>query len=444
MVFIARGIIWYGLYLFLILLPLATALIANPDRAAPSFLTSLGIAAGFIGFALMSLEFSLISRIESAAEPFGEDSLQLFHNIMGVTALAFILAHPTLLILSEYPANCWLNPFSACANTATITASLSVYVLILLIVTSIFRKQLRIHYELWYVAHGLFALFVVFAALVHIFILGRFTSTPIMKVVWMLYAALVLILLSWHKIYTPIKNWRNKWRIVENKAERGGARTLSVEPIGHKGFEFLPGQFAWLKTGRTPFGIGQHPISISSSSENPPKGRISFTIKDLGDWSGEEVSGLKPGDMVWVDGPHGVFSIDRLQAMGYVLVAGGVGITPLYAICQAMADREDVRPVVLFYGGRDLDSLTFREELETLKERMSLDVIHVLSAAGDDWTGERGYVNAEMMKRYLPKQYHRFKFLICGPKPLMDSMDEALPDLGVPRESVLTERFDMG
>ena len=123
MVFIARGIIWYGLYLFLILLPLGTALVSNPDRAAPSFLTSLGIAVGFIGFSLMALEFSLISRIESAAEPFGEDSLQLFHNIMGVTAhWHFILAHPILLIISEYPANCWINPFAACANTATITA----------------------------------------------------------------------------------------------------------------------------------------------------------------------------------------------------------------------------------------------------------------------------------------------------------------------------------
>ena len=266
MVFIARGIIWYGLYLFLILLPLGTALVSNPDRTAPSFLTSLGIAAGFIGFALMALEFSLISRIKSAAEPFGEDSLQLFHNIMGVIALGFILAHPTLLIISEYPANCWLNPFSACANTATIAAALSVYVLILLIMTSLFRERLGIKYEVWYVAHGLFALFVVFAALVHIFTLGRFTSAPIMKVVWILYAALVLTLLSWHKIYTPIRNWRKKWKVIENKAERGGAHTLALEPLGHKGFEFLPGQFAWLKTGRTPFGIGQHPISISSSN----------------------------------------------------------------------------------------------------------------------------------------------------------------------------------
>lgn len=444
MVFIARGIIWYGLYLFLILLPLGTALVSNPDRTAPSFLTSLGIAAGFIGFSLMALEFSLISRIESAAEPFGEDSLQLFHNIMGVTALGFILAHPTLLIISEYPANCWLNPFSACANTATITAFLSVFVLILLIVTSLFRKRLGIKYELWYVIHGLFALFVVFAALVHIFTLGRFTSAPIMKAVWILYAALVLTLLSWHKIYSPLRNWRRKWKVVENKAERGGAHTLALEPLGHKGFEFMPGQFAWLKTGRTPFGIGQHPISISSSSEDPPDGRVAFTIKDLGDWSGKDVPAIETGDTIWVDGPHGVFSIDRLQAMGYILVAGGVGITPLYSICQTMADREDIRPVVMFYGGRDLDSLTFREELEALKNRMNLEIIHVLSAPGDDWTGERGYVNAELMMRYLPKQYHRFNFLICGPKPLMDAMDEALPDLGVPRESVLTERFDMG
>ncbi len=215
MVYIARGIIWYGMYLFLVLLPLGTALVSNPDRTSPSFTTSLGIAAGFIGFSLMALEFTLISRIESAAEPFGEDSLQLFHNLMGVIALAFILAHPTLLILSEYPANCWLNPFSTCANTATITAALSVYVLILLIVTSLFRKKLRIKYEVWYVAHGLFAIFVIFAALVHIFTLG-FTSTPIMKVVWALHGALVLILLSWYKIYAPILNWRQKWTIFES------------------------------------------------------------------------------------------------------------------------------------------------------------------------------------------------------------------------------------
>ena len=146
---------------------------------------------------------------------------------------------------------------------------------------------------------------------------------------------------------------------------------------------------------------------------------------------------------MWLDGPHGVFTIDRQQAMGYVLVGGGVGITPLHAMCQTMADREDVRPVVLFYGATDMESMTFKEEFEALEDRMSLELIPVLSNPEEGWSGERGYINGEIMLRYLPKQYHRFKFLICGPKPLMDAMEEALPELGVPRHSVLTERFDM-
>jgi predicted ferric reductase len=230
---------------------------------------------------------------------------------------------------------------------------------------------------------------------------------------------------------------------VENRVERGDARTLVLKPVGHKGFSFSPGQFAWIKTGRTPFGMGQHPISISSNSEEPPEGQVAFTIKSLGDWSGEEVPEIGPGATVWVDGPHGVFSIDRQQGMGYVLIGGGVGITPLYSMCQAMAEREDVRPVLLFYGGQDWESLTFREEFDTLSGRMNLQVIYVLSNPSEDWQGETGYINGDIVSRYLPKQFKRFIFLICGPPPLMDAMEEALPALGVAPEKVLTERFEM-
>jgi len=62
-----RGILWFGLYLFLVLLPLGTAVLSNPDRVAPSPLVALGVGVGFVGYALMALEFALISRIKSAA-----------------------------------------------------------------------------------------------------------------------------------------------------------------------------------------------------------------------------------------------------------------------------------------------------------------------------------------------------------------------------------------
>jgi predicted ferric reductase len=443
MTLIVRGIVWFGLYLFLILLPLATAALAAPDRVSPGIIAEIGVGAGFVGLSLMCLEFALISRIKTAAQAFGEDSLQLFHNLMGMVALLFLLAHPILLIIYGYPANCWLNPFSGCANVVSRSAALALYVLILLVGLSIWRKKLGIKYELWQVTHGLFALFVLVAALVHIFVIGRYTTTPVMRAVWLVYAILVSGLLLYYKILLPILNWNKTWEVVENREERGDSRTLVLKPMDHTGFSFQPGQFAWLKTGRTPFGLGQHPISMSSAGDVEPGGEVRFTIKNLGDWSGEEVPGLKAGDRIWLDGPHGVFSVDREQAMGYIFIGGGIGITPLYSMLQTMVEREDVRPVLLFYGGDDWDSLTFREELDELTSRMNLQIIYVLEDPPDGWEGETGYVTAEVLRRYLPKQYKRFVYFICGPDPLMDAMEEVLPELGVPQEKVQTERFAM-
>jgi predicted ferric reductase len=438
-----RGIIFFGIYIFLVTLPLETALISSPERVPGTFSINIAVGAGFIGFSLMALEFALISRLNAAAQPFGQDALQLFHNWMGILALGLLLLHPILLIFSGYPASCWLNPFAACGNTATVTASLSLYALILLILTSVFRQQFRLSYEVWQVMHGLLAIFILVASLVHVFILGRFTSTDLMKAMWLLYAVVVVSLILWYKILKPILNWDRPWEVVENRQERGRSHTLVLKPVGHEGFSFQPGQYAWIKKGRTPFGVGQHPISFSSSGDVPSGGQVSFTIKELGDWSGEIVPAIQPGEKMWLDGPHGVLSTDREQGMGYVLIAGGIGITPLYSMCQTMAERGDVRPVLLFYGAQDWENLTFREQLDELTKEMSLQVISLLTDPPESWEGETGYVNGEILQRYLPEQYRRFVYFICGPQPLMDAMEEALPSLGVPSENVLSERFGM-
>lgn len=438
-----RGIIFFGIYIFLVTLPLDTALLANPDRVTQPLLVEIAVGAGFVGFSLMALEFALISRINAAAQPFGQDALQLFHNIMGIVALGLLLVHPILLIIHGYPANCWLNPFASCGNSATITASLALYALILLIMTSIWRKTLHIPYEAWQVTHGLLAVFILISALVHIFILGRYTTTPIMKALWLLYAIIVVGLIAWYKILTPILRWNKQWEVIENRKERGESHTLVLKPINHTGLSFEPGQYAWIKKGSTPFGVGQHPISFSSNGDVPSGGTVSFTIKKLGDWSSTEVPAIEPEDRMWLDGPHGVLSSDREQGMGYILIAGGIGITPLYAMCQTMAGRGDIRPVVLFYGGNDWEGQTFREELEHLTSKMNLQVIHILNNPPENWPGERGYINQDILKRNLPNQYKRFVYFVCGPEPLMDAMEAALPELGVPAEKVFSERFGM-
>jgi ferredoxin-NADP reductase len=120
-----------------------------------------------------------------------------------------------------------------------------------------------------------------------------------------------------------------------------------------------------------------------------------------------------------------------------------VGIAGLISMIRTLADREDVRPVLLVYANRDWDSVAFRDELERLEDRLNLTVVHVLERPPQDWTGETGYVTAEVLARHLPAGYRRFQFFICGPDPMMDAAEAALLKLDVPPERVHTERFDM-
>jgi predicted ferric reductase len=204
-------------------------------------------------------------------------------------------------------------------------------------------------------------------------------------------------------------------------------------------FRFEPGQFGWFPIGRSPFSLTQHPFSFSSSAE---RDEVELAVKALGDFT-SRVHALEPGTTVYVDGPHGVFSIDQDEGPGFGLIAGGVGIAGLISMVRTLADRRDVRPVVLFYANAEWDGVAFREELERLKDRLDLSVVHVLERPPEGWAGETGYVRGEVLARHLPDGCRRFQFFICGPDPMMDAAEAALIELGVPPERVHTERLDM-
>jgi NAD(P)H-flavin reductase len=66
---------------------------------------------------------------------------------------------------------------------------------------------------------------------------------------------------------------------------------------------------------------------------------------------------------------------------------------------------------------------------------MNLTVVYVLEQPNAEWDGEKGVITADVLRRYLPRQYRRFQYFICGPTPLMDAMEKILPGIGIPRKS---------
>ena len=400
------------------------------------------VACGFVGFAIMASEFALVSRAQSVAGIFGQDALQYFHKQMGYVGTGFVLAHPTLLIMQGLP---WgmLNPISQEHRWVWRCGAIGFWALMLLIFVTVFRKRLRISYQWWHVTHAFIACVAVLGALVHAYLVGHDSARPAMRVLWLCYLLVLFGLAVQYRILRPLNMWQEPWEVVDNIKEHGNARTLLLRPIDHDGFSFVPGQFAWLNTGKSPFHFDQHPISISSSAENGSNGEIAFTIKALGDWSGRVVPILKPGTRIWLDGPYGVFSVDRDQGPGFVMIGGGVGITPLYSMCKTLAARGDSRPVVVFHCAREFEELTFREEFEELRTRMTLKLVYVLEHPNEDWHGESGHITNDLLLRYMPKYYKRYQFFICGPASMMDSIEQSLEEIGVVAELIHTERFDV-
>jgi predicted ferric reductase len=283
------------------------------------------------------------------------------------------------------------------------------------------------------------ALVLVVGAVGHILFVDEYVSSLWKQILWGLMATAFVGLIVWVRLLKPRRALARPWRLERVTPERGDTTTLALTPPASAGFRFEPGQFGWFAIGRSPFSLTQHPFSFSSSAERE---EVELAVKALGDFT-SGVRDLEPGTTVYVDGPHGVFSIDQDEGPGFGLLAGGVGIAGLISMLRTMADRHDVRPALLFYANGDWDGVAFREELEELKDRLSLTVVHVIERPPENWTGETGYVTAEVLSRHLPPGYQRFQFFICGPDPMMDAAEAALVQLGVPPERVHTERFDM-
>jgi predicted ferric reductase len=165
-----------------------------------------------------------------------------------------------------------------------------------------------------------------------------------------------------------------------------------------------------------------------------------MTIRNLGDFTSAIHELLPAGQRVYLDGPYGAFTIGNPADM-HVLIAGGIGITPMMSMIRTLADRGDRRPVILLYGSKDAESITFREELEALKARLNLVIVHVLSDPPAGWTGEQGYIGAAVFRRYLPPPYADHEYFICGPNVMMDAIEKALGEMHVPMSKYHSERY---
>ena len=432
-----KGLFWIGVYLLLILAPLAILLI-EPVPPGNGFWWDVSLALGFAGTAMMGILFFQTARFRRVSAPFGIDIIYYFHRQVALIAVLFIVAHPIILLILKPQLVDLFKPGVAPAHLWGAVGS--TVALLALVVTSVWRKQLNLDYDLWRVLHALLAVVALGLAIWHVLGVGHYVDTSWRKQLWGAFSLSWLLLLVYVRLIKPWMQLRHPYRVIEVKEERADSWSLTIEPDGHDGLRFEPGQFAWLTLGNSPFALKEHPFSFSGSAEKVPT--LTFTIKELGDFS-STIKHIKTGQIACLDGPYGAFSPDRMKADGLVLVAGGIGIAPMMSMLRSFADRKDQRPIKLLYAYNNWERLTFREELMELEQQLNLEIIWLLKDPPPDWKGESGLISADLLQRRLPLTDSGQSYLICGPVKMIELTEKLLHQAGVPLSRIHSELFDM-
>ncbi|MDW7711910.1 MAG: ferric reductase-like transmembrane domain-containing protein [Deferrisomatales bacterium] len=434
--FLLRATFWIAVYLAFVALPLL-ALFVGPMPPGRGFWRELSVGLGFAGVSMMGFQFFLTGRFRRITSPYGVDVVYHFHRRISLIAFGLIVAHAAILLAQAPATLALLNPATGPWWITAGTAGVAAFGVI--IAASLERERVGLSYEAWRVSHALLSVTAVGLSVGHIAGVGYYVQGPLKVGLWVTIVAAWVFTLVYVRLIKPLGMLRRPWVVDEVLPERGRSWTLTLRPDGHPGMVFEPGQFAWLKVDRSPFAIREHPFSFSSSSLQ--QDRVQITIKELGDFT-STIGSVTPGTRAYLDGPYGSFSVDRHPARGYVFIAAGVGITPVMCILRTLADRRDRRPLLLMYQSRNLAEATFREELEDLRLRLDLDVVHVLSRPAEGWTGERGRLSAETLARYLPADRLERDYFVCGPEPVQMAVKTMLERLGLPLEQCQSESFN--
>ncbi|MGY6499457.1 MAG: ferredoxin reductase family protein [Acidimicrobiales bacterium] len=434
---VVQGFGWVALYGLVAITPLVVVLTANPPPGRDWWL-ELSVGLGFVGLSLMGLQFAAVSRFAAVNAPFGLDAVLQYHRVISFTAMAFVLAHPAIIVIRRPGMVDILNPITT--HWTARFGIISIVSLLVLVATSLWRRRLGLSYEVWRITHGLLAVLIIVTALLHIWGVGYYVDGPWKQGLWLVMSAVFVALLVNVRVIKPLRLLRRPWEVVSVREEPGRIWDVRIRPVGHRGIDYIPGQFAWLRIDRGPFAVREHPFSFSSSAESDEE--VWFSIKESGDFT-STIGTVEPGTRVYLDGPYGVFSYERNEGPDFVFIAGGVGIAPMLSMLRTLADRGDRRPCLVLYGNERWDEVAHRDDLDDLASRLDLTVVHVINDPPDAWDGEAGLIDADLMERHLGPDPQRSRYFICGPPPMMDAVVEALEHHDVPLDHVDLERFDL-
>jgi ferredoxin-NADP reductase/DMSO/TMAO reductase YedYZ heme-binding membrane subunit len=238
--------------------------------------------------------------------------------------------------------------------------------------------------------------------------------------------------------------WSGELKVARIFDETPDIKTFRLVALdgGPLPFDYTAGQY--LNLALTIDGV-RVPRSYTIASSPTRKDYCEISVKKAADGRGSRHlhETWREGSVVQVGAPAGRFVFAHDQARRCVLIAGGVGITPMMSTVRSLTDRCWPGEIYLVFSVRTVRDFAFRDELAYLQARFPNLHVEVTLTGDPDaaWSGARGQVSKALLERFVPGLTHG-PILLCGPDAMMTAMRRLLVDqLGVPDAEILQEAF---
>ncbi|MFE9043945.1 ferric reductase-like transmembrane domain-containing protein [Streptomyces sp. NPDC007818] len=406
---------------------------ARPSARLDAFFATGAHLTGLLaGYGVLVL-LLLMARVPAVEHGVGADRLARWHARGGRYVLGLIAAH-TVLALVGYAVHTRTDLVTATGGLlsygAIAAAGAGTLLLTAVGVTSARAVRRRIRHETWHAVH-LGALLAAALGFVHQ-LAGPDLGGPLTRWLWSMAHATVAVLLLWYRFVVPVRAaLRHDLRVAEVRDETPGVVSVLVRGRGVARLRAEPGQFfRWRFLSRGLWATAL-PFSLSAPVRDDT---LRVTVKVRGDHT-RRVRRLRPGTRVLASGPYGALTAHRRTRRKVLLLAGGVGITPLRALFETLPGGPG--DLTLLYRASDEGGLVLREELEAIaRERRA--ALHYLLGPSDSSYDPL----APRALRALVPDLAAHDVYLCGPPAMARAATASLVRAGVPAARVHTENFE--
>jgi predicted ferric reductase len=393
----------------------------------------LAHVAGLLAGYLAAVMVVLMSRTPVLERRVGADVLARWHSAGGRLFLGLVFAHAGAALQAwstTRQQDLMTSLVSVLSLPGLVEATVGTVLFVAIVGISVLTARRKVSYETW---HGIHLLVYVAVALSFIHELAgpNLAGQPVVQVLWTLLHAYAFALLLRYRVIAPLEStWRHRLRVEAVVPEADGVVSLimrgrNIDELGAEAGQFFRWRFLTAATWRT-----AHPFSLSA----PPQGDLMrITVKALGDGS-SNIHSVRPGTIVLAEGPSGAMTAHRRSRPSVLLIAGGVGITPMRALFETL-DIGAGRLTLLYRASSPRD-VVFREELEHIARRRGGEIVWMIgrsSEPGMQMTGDN-------LRRLVPDVADRDVYL-CASPGLSEAVRAALRNAGLPRGRLYEEAF---